>query len=121
MLKVTVQYEEGKKNIIADALSRLPTKLEKEDTLNEGKVVTINTTQIMNEFIDSKIKEMDGIKYYQDHGRLRKFIEDEPTKITLLNQAHSVGHEGVFQTYNLLIRDYYWPGMISDVRRLVKT
>ena len=121
MLKVTVQYEEGKKNVIADALSRLPTELEKQDTLNEGKVVTINTTQIMNEFIDSKIKEMDGIKYYQDHGRLRKFIEDEPTKITLLNQAHSVGHEGVFQTYNRLIRDYYWPGMISDVRKLVKT
>jgi len=75
---------------------------------------------MMSEFIDSKIKGMDGIKYYQDHGRLRRLIEDEPTKTTLLTQARWV-MKGFFQTYNRLIRDYYWFEMISDVRRLVKT
>jgi len=35
MFKVTMQYEEGKRNAIVDALSRLSTKSEKEEKLNE--------------------------------------------------------------------------------------
>ena len=48
-------------------------------------------------------------------------ITDETTKIELLSSAHSIGHEGTFKTYNRLMRDYYWPNMIKDVRWFVKS
>ena len=116
MLKVVVKYEEGKKNILADALSRIPSEVEKV-SINSFS----NATPLMNSFINSKIIKIDGVDYYKDGQNLRKVISDVSTKKTLLLEAHNVGHEGIYKTYNRIKRDYYWNDMIKDVKLTVKT
>lgn len=47
----------------------------------------------------------------------------DPLKTALLKACHEhpiAGHPGRARTYDLLCRDYYWPGMLSYVERWVK-
>nr|CEG03358.1 unnamed protein product [Fusarium acuminatum CS5907] len=47
----------------------------------------------------------------------------DPLKTTLLKAGHEypiAGHPGHACTYNLLSRNYYWPGMLSYIERWVK-
>ncbi|KAG7003723.1 Transposon Tf2-9 polyprotein [Fusarium oxysporum f. sp. conglutinans] len=47
----------------------------------------------------------------------------DPLKTALLKASHEhpiAGHPGRARTYDLLSRDYYWPGMLSYVERWVK-
>ncbi|KAK7570621.1 hypothetical protein V3481_007378 [Fusarium oxysporum f. sp. vasinfectum] len=47
----------------------------------------------------------------------------DPLKTALLKACHEhpiAGHPGRARTYDLLSRDYYWPGMLSFVERWVK-
>ena len=95
--------------MVADALSRMKTK-------NKGIVATtIETgrnigTTLENPLI-TKMKEkfiiLDNEEYFVDNGTFRKVIKDEKQKINLILEAHNVGHEGIFKTYNRLKRDYY--------------
>ena len=48
-------------------------------------------------------------------------IKDDKEKIKLILNAHKIGHEGIFKTYNRLKRDFYWNNMILDVKYLVNT
>jgi len=36
------------------------------------------------------------------------------------DQAHSIGHEGSFKTYNRLKDNYYWIGMNRDIKLYIK-
>lgn len=129
MLKVTVKYEEGRKNFIADALSRIPvsenngnqTKDIKDDRETGMLIMNVSASPYMDNYITSKIVEIDGVKYLQDNDQLRKVVSDTKQKIELINKAHSIGHEGSFKTYHRLIRDFYWPNMKRDVKLFVKT
>jgi len=44
---------------------------------------------------------------------LRKFISNQEEKWKLINDAHTIGHEGIYKTYHRLRRDFYWKGMIK--------
>lgn len=63
---------------------------------------------------------MDGIEYYKQGDNLRKIIEDMNEKEYLIEEAHLIGHEGVYKTYNRLKRSYYWKNMKRDVSNYVK-
>ena len=56
--------------------------------------------------------------------RDRIYIPDyDPLKTALLKASHEhpiAGHPGRARTYDLLSRDYYWPGMLSYIERWVK-
>ena len=71
-------------------------------------------------FIKKKIINLEGVDYYKHGDRLRKIIYDDTEKLKLLEQAHCIGHEGVYKTYHRLSRDYYWKKMHRDVRLFVK-
>ena len=130
-LKVNVQFQEGKKNVIADALSRLPT-----NEINENKKI-LNTlvnfsssssnnsnddiNNFMNEFINKRIINIDGVEYYKQGENIRKIIKDKIKQIELINEAHQIGHEGLYKTYNRLKRDYYWKSMKKDVHNFIKS
>ena len=117
MLNVKVLYEPGKKNVIADALSRLKTK-------NDELVATITSEMNENNLLSSfkdKFVIINGEKFFKDDGKLRKVIYNEKERIKLILSAHKIGHEGVFKTYNRLKRDYYWTNMILDVKYIVRT
>ena len=146
ILKVKVLYQEGKKNVIADALSRMTT-IEKNSTKAEDKEDKIkvediskketiyliqnnnlnvnidddnNINNFMERFINKKIILIDGIEYYKQGDHLRKIIKNKEEQIKLIGEAHYIGHEGTYKTYNRLKRDYYWKNMKRDVYLFVK-
>jgi len=126
MLNVIVKYEPGKKNVVADALSRLPlNKEENQKILITNSINTnnneINLSKSIKEFLKRKIVTIDDVKYYKENNKLRKVIDDKEEKIELLLSAHNVGHEGFHKTYNRLKKNYYWENMSKDVEILVKT
>jgi len=114
-LKIKVQYEEGKKNVIADSLSRLPRTKDSEE------VRVSSATPLMDNYINSKFIQIDGQEYYKEGTNLRKVIKNEVHKNKLLLEAHQVGHEFFLKTYDPLRRDYYWENMTKDVNLMVKT
>jgi len=125
MLNVKVMYEPGKKNVVADALSRMETVNYKPITALVTNPSTINITEdnsLLGKFKENFIT-IENEKYYMDKEsqNLRKIIENNNDKIDLVLKAHGVGHEGVFKTYNRLKRDYYWINMILDVKYIVST
>ena len=117
MLKIKVLYEPGKKNVIADALSRMESKDE-----IVAPLILEDGNNPVNNFKNSFVT-IDNVEYYDDKDSktLRKVIKDNEEKINLVLQAHGIGHEGIFKTYNRLKRDYYWRNMILDVKYLVRT
>ena len=120
MLRVKVNYEPGKRNVIADALSRLKTKKEEIIATVLPDTSTLTPDYILNSFKD-KFVIIKGEEFYQDNGTFRKVIKDEKEKLQLILDAHNVGHEGIFKTYNRLKRDYYWVNMALDVKYIVTT
>eukprot|EP00833_Pecoramyces_ruminatium_P001282 jgi/Orpsp1_1/1175314/evm.model.c7180000053383.2 len=120
MLKVKVMYEPGKKNVLADALSRIRRKNNEviASILSENNINIEN--KLLNQF-QEKFTTINNEEYYLDQGTLRKVIKDDNQKIKLILKAHQIGHEGIFKTYNRLKRDYYWVNMIQDVKYLVRT
>ena len=121
MLKVRVQYEPGKKNVIADALSRMPSI--KSDIL-ATTTVSVNSETDENNLLNllkDKFTLINGEKFYKDNGMLRKVIDNPEEKVKLILKAHGIGHEGTFKTHNRLKRDYYWTNMIQDVKYMVRT
>ena len=89
ILKVSVCFEEGRKNVIADALSRLPTKNldNNEETINtlvnNSSVNNIshnsnddNINKFMNDFINKRIINIDGTEYYKQGDIISKVIKE---------------------------------------------
>jgi len=119
MLKVKVIYEPGKRNVLADALSRLRSKPSEViatylEEINTGK------NSLLKKF-EEKFSRINNEEYFIDGGTFRKVIKEDKEKIKLLLEAHRIGHEGIFKTYNRLKRDYYWNNMVLDVKYIVNT
>ena len=121
MLKVDIRYEQGKKNVVADALSRM-----KND--KEQKVLAIKTnkddendslSKVIKEFIEEKFTKIDGIDYFIDGNNYRKLVTETNEKLKLIIEAHHVGHEGYYKTYQRLRKSYYWNDMVNDIKRII--
>ena len=130
-----MKYEEGKKNVVADALSRLSLNpvIPNDKSISTGiELININSEvngtsesnkednfhnniNIQN-FIKNKIIEINGIKYYRQGVSLRRIVANPEEKLRLLESAYNIGHEGIFKTYCRLKRDYYWSNMSRDVK-----
>ena len=130
ILNVKVPFQEGKRNVIADALSRLPTKEinENKEILNalvNNNVSSNNNNdsinKFINEFINKRIINIDGIEYYKQGENIRKIIKNKTKQFELIKDAHQIGHEGIYKTYNRLKRDYYWKSMKNDVHNFIKS
>ena len=113
VLQFKVQYEEGRKNVIANVLSRMESKKEEADSV-------ILLSQTIENFLKDKILTIDRIEYYKQNGRLRKIIHQNETKFKLIESAHAVGHEGAYKTYHRLKPNYYWKGMNKDIHLFIK-
>eukprot|EP00833_Pecoramyces_ruminatium_P001297 jgi/Orpsp1_1/1175329/evm.model.c7180000053428.1 len=83
MLRVDIRYESGKKNVVADALSRMKNK--------EDKILFV--TKIL--------------------------VTDVNERIKLILEAHEIGHEGYYKTYQRLRKCYYWNSMVNDIKRII--
>jgi len=121
MLNVDIRYESGKKNVVADALSRMKLK-------DDMKVLALKITHETNEdmvskvikdFINEKFTTINGEDYFIDGNNYRKLITDVNERIKLILEAHNIGHEGYYKTYQRLRRSHYWNDMVNDVKRVI--
>ena len=107
--------------MIADALSRMKN--------NEDKVVlaTKITTEVdetllskvIKEFIEEKFTTIDGVEYFIDGNNYRKLVTDVNEKLKLILEAHNIGHESYYKTYQRLRKSYYWNEMVNDIKRII--
>jgi len=120
ILNVRVAYEEGRKNVIADALSRMPINKEVVNVTYVNNNDDDRLNKLMKEYINNKITNINGEQYFKDGDKLRKIITDRKEQLNLVFKAHAIGHEGIYKTYQRLKRDYYWINMKKDVKELVQ-
>jgi len=121
MLGVDLRYESGKKNVIADALSRV--KSENDKVVLAAKIVKEKDenllSKIVKEFIEEKFTTIDGVDYFIDGSNYRKLVTDTKEKLQLIFEAHNIGHEGYYKTYQRLRKCYYWNDMVNDIKRII--
>jgi len=126
MLGVDIRYETGKKNVLADALSRM--KNNKENVVLATKIINHDITndeneallsKVIHDFINEKFTTIDGIDYFIDGNNYRKLVTDLNERIKLILEAHNIGHDGYYKTYQRLRKSYYWNDMVNDVKRVV--
>ncbi|GAA5881029.1 hypothetical protein JCM8547_003592, partial [Rhodosporidiobolus lusitaniae] len=133
-------YVPGKKNVMADGLSRYPFQDEKaepglivmgltEATLSKGVLNAIRNGYLKDPEAEkmravartsSLFREEQGL-LYTDDGRLM-VPGLSALRETLLHDAHdAVGHFGALKTYESLTRSFYWPSMSRDVRKYCRS
>jgi len=71
----------------------------------------------IKEFVEEKFTTIDGVDYFVDGNNYRKLVTDTKEKLQLIFQAHSIGHEGYYKTYQRLKKSYYWNNMVNDIKR----
>jgi len=120
MLKVDIRYEQGKKNVVAGALSRMK-------NLEEKKVLATKIgndkendllSKVIKEFINEKFTKIDGVEYFIDGNNYRKLVTETDEKLKLIFEAHKIGHDGYYKTYQRLRKSYYWNDMVNDIKRV---
>ena len=120
-LGVDIRYEQGKKNVVADALSRMKTNREnivlamKEALKDEESLLS----KTIKEFMEEKFTNIDGVDYFIDGNSYRKLITESTEKLKLILEAHKIGHEGYYKTYQRLKKSYYWNDMVNDIKRII--
>jgi len=120
-LGIDLRYESGKKNVIADDLSRM--KNDKVKMVLATKIITVKNenllSKLIKEFIEEKFTTINGDEYFVDGNNYRKLITDTKEKIKIIFEAHEIGHEGFFKTYQRLRKSYYWNDMTTDIKRVI--
>jgi hypothetical protein len=109
--KIDLRYQEGKKNVLADVLSREVNTISLERIREEQKYDTFCKNNKMN------FTESDGILYNADKivvpVRLQKEI------LELCHNDATAGHFGVEKTVERIKQRFYWPGIHKDVQNWI--
>jgi len=121
MLGIDLRYEAGKNNVVARPLSRM--KNEKDKVVIATQIIKEQDENLLSrtikEFIKEKFTTIDGVDYFVDGNNYRKLVTDTKEKLQLIFQAHSIGHEGYYKTYQRLKKSYYWNNMVNDIKRII--
>jgi len=125
--KINLKYEEGKKNVFADALSRLPSK-NSDSVINCINAILadfnpkdLDLPEGIIKYFTKNYQVVDNTLYYKKDDLYLKVIYKDEDKKDIINRAHSVGHEGAEKTINRIMNSYYWPGIWNDVRMWIKS
>ena len=135
--KIVFEYIEGRKNIVADMLSRFISSGSCLNSLyqNIDKFpCIINVKEIQKEqYEDEDIKELvnqrkTGLRIVRIKGLFYDVSLNKPRLIltkssrnTEIERLHSLAHPGWKATYNLISERYVWPNMRKDIRNFVKS
>ena len=122
-LGVEIQYQMGKKNVLADALSRM--KKRDDSVVLATKLTSKEEEELLSktikDFINEKFVTIDGEDYFVDGNDYRKLITDQTERVKLILEAHKIGHEGYYKTYQRLRKSFYWNNMVMDIKRVVQS
>ncbi len=110
--KMELRYHEGKKNVLADVLSREVNIISLERIKEEQKYDTFCKNNKKN------FTETDGILYNAEKivvpVRLQKEI------LELCHNDTTAGHLGVEKTVERIKQRFYWPGIHKDVQKWIQ-
>jgi len=134
-------YQPGKLNVVADALSRMPTQ--EANAVSEFSVPELKQ-MIRESYLEDK--EASAIKSRienlgEDHKGNFELVEDllyltegetkrlwvpnnDRLRTSILQEFHETtfsGHLGASKTYDRLYQHYYWPGMWKDVQNFTES
>lgn len=142
--KFTISHRKGKDHVVPDALSRIHVD-EISSVESVEPEIDLNSTSF--EDSDYKIlrkKIQENASKYPDIRIVDKFVyiriehytgnEDqeaytwklwipEKMRIDIIKRFHNspiAAHGGMGKTLNLIRRNFYWPGMVTDVRNFVR-
>ena len=145
--QLKIEHQQGKTNIVADALSRRADHEEENEKLPlEIYNISVISSNIINlikenyekdnmtrEMIkqgrrqlrnrsDNSVTVKDGIIYYN---KTRLYVPKVESLITNIITNHhdnkTSGHFGNMKTIDLIERNYYWPNLRQDVKLYIKT
>jgi hypothetical protein len=108
-------YKSGMLNPVADALSRrqdLAPKREDGSNSPTGFQATLLPTTVWSRAVT------------QPRTHFQKEITDEGEKLEILRARHdspSAGHPGQTKTYDLVSRNFWWPGIRNYIKKYVKS
>jgi hypothetical protein len=104
-----ISYRKGELNIGADSLSR------RSDFISEGGSRSTNVVEeclLPDKFWNLNVIEVDTINSKKAH--LAKQIDDKEEQFAIIKSRHELplaGHPGRLRTFELVARDFIWPGM----------
>jgi hypothetical protein len=122
-----IEYVKGKKNIVADALSRRPAAgylIEISVDWKSHLLVEYSKNKFTCEVMDGQIQDdwyrvIDDVIFYKDRVYL---VPDSGLKKKILTAVHDsplACHQGFFKTYRQITERFSWKGLKQDVMRHV--
>ncbi|CAG8660280.1 1614_t:CDS:2, partial [Paraglomus occultum] len=98
----TIWHLEGKKNVIADALSRDPKFGEKALT-------------------DRALKVRRGVLFIEKKPNQWRRVIPSPNHEEIIRSVHEQGHMGIHSTVNKIKERFWWPGISKQVAEFIST
>jgi hypothetical protein len=135
-----IMYQEGKKNVVADAFSRRPDHRPPATNKEVNAMIVLKSTQLKQAIRNAYAHDPRSLNIQQNPTRWptysmkeglillnhrRIYIPDDKTlKTQIMYEAHDSklsGHLGVDKTIELIKRTYYWSGMDKHIKEYVTT